>query len=80
MPDAARAAALRERLKREGLRTEVLAGEQALDELAGTSGCRRGDGGIVGRPGCRPCLAAAPRGKRLLLANKEAWWSAAPSS
>ena len=32
MPDAARAAALRERLRREGLRTEVLAGEQALDE------------------------------------------------
>ena len=72
MPDAARAAALRERLKREGLRTEVLAGEQALDELAAHPDVDAVMAAIVGAAGLSSCLAAARAGKRLLLANKEA--------
>ncbi len=71
-PDAARAAALRERLKREGLRTEVLAGEQALDELAAHPDVDAVMAAIVGAAGLSSCLAAARAGKRLLLANKEA--------
>ena len=72
MPDAARAAALRERLRREGLRTEVLAGEQALDELAAHPDVDAVMAAIVGAAGLSSCLAAARAGKRLLLANKEA--------
>lgn len=72
MPDAARAAALRERLKRDGLRTEVLAGEGALDELAAHPEVDAVMAAIVGAAGLSSCLAAARAGKRLLLANKEA--------
>ncbi len=72
MPDAARAAALRECLKREGLRTEVLAGEGALDELAAHPEVDAVMAAIVGAAGLSSCLAAARAGKRLLLANKEA--------
>ncbi|MFT3665769.1 1-deoxy-D-xylulose-5-phosphate reductoisomerase [Piscinibacter sp.] len=72
MPDAARAAALRERLRREGLRTEVLAGERALDELAAHPEVEVVMAAIVGAAGLSSCLAAARAGKRLLLANKEA--------
>ncbi len=72
MPDAARAAALRERLQREGLRTEVLAGAQALDELASHPEVDAVMAAIVGAAGLSSCLAAARAGKRLLLANKEA--------
>ncbi len=72
MPDAARAAALRERLQREGLRTEVLAGTQALDELAAHPEVDAVMAAIVGAAGLSSCLAAARAGKRLMLANKEA--------
>ena len=72
MPDAARAAALRERLQRDGLRTEVLAGAQALDELASHPEVDAVMAAIVGAAGLSSCLAAARAGKRLLLANKEA--------
>ncbi len=72
MPDAARAAALRERLQREGLRTEVLAGAQALDELAAHPEVDAVMAAIVGAAGLSSCLAAARAGKRLMLANKEA--------
>ena len=72
MPDAQRAAALRDRLVREGVRTEVLAGEQALVDLAGHPEVDAVMAAIVGAAGLAPCLAAAIAGKRLLLANKEA--------
>jgi 1-deoxy-D-xylulose-5-phosphate reductoisomerase len=72
MPDAARAAALRDRLQREGVRTEVLAGEGALDELAAHPEVDAVMAAIVGAAGLSSCLAAARSGKRLMLANKEA--------
>lgn len=72
MPDEARAAALRERLAREGLRTEVLAGARSLEELAAHPDVDAVMAAIVGAAGLAPCLAAARAGKRLMLANKEA--------
>jgi 1-deoxy-D-xylulose-5-phosphate reductoisomerase len=69
--DPAAAAALRDRLQRAGLATEVLAGEDALETVA-----RDPDSGvvmaaIVGAAGLLPVLAAVRAGKRVLLANKE---------
>lgn len=72
MPDAARAAELRERLAREGVRTEVLSGARALEELAAHPEVDAVMAAIVGAAGLAPCLAAARAGKRLMLANKEA--------
>ena len=70
--DAAQASALAPRLKAQGLRTEVLYGEQALIDLASHPQVDTVMGAIVGAAGLAPCLAAARAGKRLLLANKEA--------
>jgi 1-deoxy-D-xylulose-5-phosphate reductoisomerase len=72
LPDAARAAALRERLAAAGLRTEVLAGPAALVELAAHPQVDAVMAAIVGAAGLEACVAAARAGKRLLLANKEA--------
>lgn len=72
MPDAARAKALRERLAAEGLRTEVLSGEDALVQLAAHPEVDAVMAAIVGAAGLAPCIAAARAGKRLMLANKEA--------
>ena len=72
MPDAARAAELRDRLAREGVRTEVLAGARALEDLAAHPDVDAVMAAIVGAAGLAPCLAAARAGKRLMLANKEA--------
>ena len=72
VPDAPRAAALRERLAREGLRTEVLSGAPALEQLAAHPEVDAVMAAIVGAAGLAPCLAAARAGKRLMLANKEA--------
>ncbi len=72
VPDAAAARRLREALKREGSRTEVLAGTQALCDLAAHPEVDTVMAAIVGAAGLAPCLAAARAGKRLLLANKEA--------
>jgi len=72
MPDAALAAQLREALARDGVRTEVLCGEQALCEVASHPDVDAVMGAIVGAAGLAPCLAAARAGKRLMLANKEA--------
>jgi 1-deoxy-D-xylulose-5-phosphate reductoisomerase len=54
------------------VRTEVLHGERALEELAAHPEVDSVMAAIVGAAGLRPCLAAARAGKRLLLANKEA--------
>ena len=68
--DAARA--LQGRLQSHGLRTEVLAGEQALCEIVAHGDVTTVMAAIVGAAGLAPCLSAARAGKRILLANKEA--------
>ena len=70
--DADAARALQGRLRSHGLRTEVLAGEQALCEIAAHEEVTTVMAAIVGAAGLAPCLAAARAGKRILLANKEA--------
>jgi 1-deoxy-D-xylulose-5-phosphate reductoisomerase len=69
---AAAAKALQQRLRAQGLSTEVLAGEAGLCELAAHEAVTTVMAAIVGAAGLAPCLAAARAGKRLLLANKEA--------
>ena len=72
LDDAPSARALRERLQRAGLRTEVLHGPAALADLAAHPDVDSVMAAIVGAAGLGACLAAARAGKRLLLANKEA--------
>jgi 1-deoxy-D-xylulose-5-phosphate reductoisomerase len=72
MPQADQARTLRERLKAQGLKTEVLEGAQALCDLAAHPDVDAVMAAIVGAAGLPSCLAAARAGKRLLLANKEA--------
>ena len=72
VPSESQARGLREQFKAAGLRTEVLAGPQALCDLAGHPEVDSVMAAIVGAAGLPPCLAAARAGKRLLLANKEA--------
>lgn len=69
-PQAARA--LADRLRAEGIQTEVLSGVAALDAVASDPEVDAVMAAIVGAAGLSPCLAAARAGKRLLLANKEA--------
>jgi 1-deoxy-D-xylulose-5-phosphate reductoisomerase len=70
--DAASARELARRLREAGVRTEVLAGPQALVDLASHPEVTTVMAAIVGSAGLASCLAAARAGKRLLLANKEA--------
>jgi len=72
LPEATQARELRERLQHHGVQTEVLAGAEALCELAAHPEVDSVMAAIVGAAGLPPCLAAAAAGKRLLLANKEA--------
>ena len=72
LPTEALATALRDKLRAEGVPTEVLAGPQALSDLASHPEVDAVMAAIVGAAGLPPCLAAARAGKRLLLANKEA--------
>jgi len=72
MPDAALAQQLQQRLRAQGVATDVLAGPQALCDLAGHDDVDAVMASIVGAAGLAPCLAAAHAGKNLLLANKEA--------
>jgi 1-deoxy-D-xylulose-5-phosphate reductoisomerase len=68
----AHATALQEALALRGASTEVLAGPQALCDVASHPEVDVVMGAIVGAAGLPPCLAAARAGKKLLLANKEA--------
>jgi len=72
VPDETRARALRDALRAQGVTTEVLAGAQALCDMASDPEVDSVMAAIVGAAGLPPCLAAARAGKRLLLANKEA--------
>jgi 1-deoxy-D-xylulose-5-phosphate reductoisomerase len=72
MSDVDSANALRTTLRQAGCKTEVLAGPQALVDLAQHTDADVVMAAIVGAAGLAPCLAAARAGKRLLLANKEA--------
>ena len=72
VPDEARARVLRDALRPHGVPTQVLAGPQALCDMAAAADVDSVMAAIVGAAGLPPCLAAARAGKRLLLANKEA--------
>ena len=70
--DTNAAASVQARVRQAGLKTEVLAGEQALAEISSAADVDTVMAAIVGAAGLLPTLAAARAGKRILLANKEA--------
>lgn len=72
MVDEAAAEALRHGLQQQGSDTEVLCGVDGLEFVAALDEVEYVMAAIVGAAGLRPTLAAARRGKRVLLANKEA--------
>jgi 1-deoxy-D-xylulose-5-phosphate reductoisomerase len=59
------------RLRAAGLDTEVLAGPEALEQVAALPEVDAVMAAIVGAAGLQPTLAAVRAGKRVLLANKE---------
>jgi len=72
MASAPHAAALVEKLQANGLPTQVIQAQDALEIIASHDDVDAVMAAIVGAAGLAPCLAAARAGKRLLLANKEA--------
>lgn len=72
MADEASANQLAQQLRQRDCVTEVLAGEQALADVAAHSDTDYVMAAIVGAAGLVPSLAAAKAGKRVMLANKEA--------
>ncbi|WP_284213172.1 1-deoxy-D-xylulose-5-phosphate reductoisomerase [Comamonas jiangduensis] len=72
MASAVHAKALAEKLQSNGVVTQVLQAQDALEQIASHPEVDAVMGAIVGAAGLSPCLAAAKAGKRLLLANKEA--------
>jgi 1-deoxy-D-xylulose-5-phosphate reductoisomerase len=70
--DATAAKALQQRLRAQGVATEVMSGPRALVEIASHPDVSTVMAAIVGAAGLEACVAAARAGKRLLLANKEA--------
>lgn len=72
MVSAPHAAALAEKLQANGLPTQVIQAQDALEIIASHDDVDAVMAAIVGAAGLAPCLAAARAGKRLLLANKEA--------
>jgi 1-deoxy-D-xylulose-5-phosphate reductoisomerase len=72
LPQADAAHDLQQRLRAAQLPTEVLAGPEALADLASHPEADSVMAAIVGSAGLAACMAAARAGKRLLLANKEA--------
>jgi 1-deoxy-D-xylulose-5-phosphate reductoisomerase len=69
--DEAAAAQLRKLLGDAGLKTEVLCGVGALEQVCILPEVDAVMAAIVGAAGLRPTLAAAHAGKKILLANKE---------
>ena len=72
MADEASANQLAQQLRQRDCATEVLAGEQALADVAAHPNTDYVMAAIVGAAGLVPSLAAAKAGKRVMLANKEA--------
>ena len=72
MVDADAAEQLAKRLHGHGSDTEVLSGEAGLERIAALDEADYVMAAIVGAAGLPPTLAAVRRGKRVLLANKEA--------
>ena len=72
MTSPAHAAELSQRLKASGSQTQVMAGPEALVEMASHEAVDMVMAAIVGAAGLGACMAAARSAKRLLLANKEA--------
>jgi 1-deoxy-D-xylulose-5-phosphate reductoisomerase len=70
--DAKAATALQQRLRAQGVATEVMSGSRALADIASHAEVTTVMAAIVGAAGLEACVAAARAGKRLLLANKEA--------
>ncbi len=70
--EAKEAGALQQRLRAQGVTTEVMSGPRALVEMASHPDVTTVMAAIVGAAGLEACVAAARAGKRLLLANKEA--------
>jgi 1-deoxy-D-xylulose-5-phosphate reductoisomerase len=66
------------RLRAAGSATEVLCGEQALEQVAALPQADTVMAAIVGIAGLRATFAAVQAGKRVLLANKEALVTAGP--
>jgi 1-deoxy-D-xylulose-5-phosphate reductoisomerase len=72
MSEPAAAEQLRKRLASEAPDTQVLAGADALSEVAALPEAQVVMAGIVGAAGLLPTFSAVRAGKRVLLANKEA--------
>jgi 1-deoxy-D-xylulose-5-phosphate reductoisomerase len=72
MANADAAEQLQKRLQREAPHIEVLAGTDAITRVAGLDEVDYVMAAIVGSAGLLPTLEAARKGKRILLANKEA--------
>ncbi len=72
MVEGAAAGQLAQQLQQAGCETVVLAGKEALVEVAAHADTDYVMAAIVGAAGLLPTLAAARAGKRVLLANKEA--------
>jgi 1-deoxy-D-xylulose-5-phosphate reductoisomerase len=72
MASAPHAGLLAEKLKQNGLQTEVVYGQDALAQISSHGDVDAVMAAIVGAAGLESCMAAARAGKRLLLANKEA--------
>ncbi|MEM7207116.1 MAG: 1-deoxy-D-xylulose-5-phosphate reductoisomerase [Pseudomonadota bacterium] len=68
-PDSAQI--LHEKLRLDGVATEVLCGESALCAMVEAQDTQTVMAAIVGAAGLLPTLAAAKKGKKVLLANKE---------
>lgn len=69
--DSAAADLLQTQIRQAGLRTEVLQGAAALEQVASAPEVTQVMAAIVGAAGLKSALAAAQAGKRVLLANKE---------
>ncbi|HOY23289.1 MAG TPA: 1-deoxy-D-xylulose-5-phosphate reductoisomerase [Cellvibrio sp.] len=70
--DEVAAIALGQELRRQGCKTEVLQGADALAQVASHADVHVVMAAIVGAAGLLPTLAAVKAGKKVLLANKEA--------
>ncbi len=70
--DETSALALAQELRRQGCKTEVLQGADALAQVASHDDVHVVMAAIVGAAGLLPTLAAVKAGKKVLLANKEA--------